>query len=173
MNLLPGKYRLAVAVLFVGMACSQAQAQNTAVADVALGYSYTEVVKGSNLTSNGGGGSVAWNFSDWLSAVGDFSLYHSGAVGPGVDAGTYTFGPRVSYRHWKRFTPFAQVLIGGVRFTDNGFVFGGGGGVDIGLDHGGRLALRPQVDYLGFRANGSTTQAVRYSIGVVFRIGRR
>jgi hypothetical protein len=44
---------------------------------------------------------------------------------------------------------------------------------DIGLDRGERFVLRPQVDYFGFRANGSTTGTVRFCVGVVFRIGRK
>lgn len=90
-----------------------------------------------------------------------------------MDAGTYTFGPRVSYRHWGRFTPFSQVLLGGVRYANNAFAFGAGGGADIGLDSGGRFALRPQVEYFGFRANGSTTSTVRFGVGLVLRIGKR
>lgn len=94
-------------------------------------------------------------------------------VGPGLAAGTYTFGPRFSYRRWGRITPFTQVLLGGVRYADNGFVFGSGGGADIALDHAGRFALRPQVEYLGFRADGANYHTVRVCVGLVFHIGRK
>jgi len=162
-----------MAALALTFLASVARAQETPVADVALGYSMIEVVKGFSGTAYGGSGSVAVNVNQWLGAVSDFGLYHASPFGPGVDAGTYTFGPRVSYRHWGKFTPFAQVLVGRVRYAANGFVFGAGGGADIGLDSGGRFALRPQVEYFGFRANGGTTDTVRVSVGLVFRIGKK
>jgi hypothetical protein len=105
-----------------------ALAQNIPAADVAGGYSFIKVVKGSSLTADGGSGSVALNFNNWLGAVSDFALYHSSVIGSGLAAGTYTFGPRFSYRHWRRITPFTQVLFGGVRYPANGFVFAAGGG---------------------------------------------
>jgi len=48
-----------------------------------------------------------------------------------------------------------------------------GGGAEIGLDSGGRFALRPQVEYFGFRANGSTTNTVRVSVGMVLHISKK
>jgi hypothetical protein len=152
---------------------SVARAQETPVADIAGGYSMIEVVKGINVTAYGGSGSAALNVNNWLGVVGDVGLYHASPFGPGVDAGTYTFGPRVSRRHWGRVIPFAQVLLGGVRYSANAFVFGAGGGVDIGLDRGGRFALRPQVEYFGFRTNGATTDTVRVGVGLVVRIGKK
>jgi hypothetical protein len=137
------------------------------------GYSVIQVVKSISATGYGGSGSAALNVNDWLGLVGDVGLYHSSLFGPGLDAGTYTSGPRVSYRRWGRFTPFGQVLLGGVRYAANGFVFGAGGGADIGLDSGGRFALRSQVEYLGFRANGNITNTVRVGVGIVFRIGKK
>jgi len=149
------------------------RAQDTPEVDVAGGYSVIQVVKGISATGYGGSGSAALNVNNWLGVVGDVGLYHSSPFGPGLDAGTYTFGPRVSYRHWGRFAPFGQVLLGGVRYAANGFVFGAGGGADIGLDSGGRFALRPQVEYFGFRANGNITNTVRVFVGMVFRIGKK
>jgi hypothetical protein len=57
-----------------------------------------------------------------------------------------------------------------VRYAANGLAVGSGGGAEIGLDSGGKFALRPQVEYFSFHANGSTTNTVRVSIGVVLRI---
>lgn len=148
-------------------------AQDIPAADVAGAYSFLKVVKDSSLTAEGGSGSVALNFNGWLGVVSDFALYHSSVIGPGLAAGTYAFGPRFSYRHWLRITPFTQVLFGGVRYADNGFVFAVGGGADVALDHAGRFALRPQAEYFGFRSDGATTNTVRLSIAVVFRIGRK
>ncbi len=99
-----------------------------------------------------------------------------------LTAATYTFGPRFSFRQLGRFIPFTQLLIGGQHasavttgFTDasNAFTLGAGGGFDIGLDSRGRFALRPQMEYFGFRANGVTTTTARLSVGIVFRIGQK
>jgi len=157
------------------------QAQDTPKADVAAGYSFLWIGQGFTFFMNGGSGSVAVNLNDWLGVVGDFGAYHAD---PGVSltAETYTLGPRVSYRKWQRLTPFAQVLLGGQHasavttgFTNasNAFAFGAGGGADIGLDRAGKFALRPQLEYFGFRANGNTTGTVRFALGIVFRIGRK
>jgi hypothetical protein len=113
--------------------------------------------------------------------VGDFGAYHA-HPGVSLTTETYTFGPWFSYRSWDRFTPFAQLPLGGQHasavttgFTDasNAFAISAGGGFDVGLDRGGRFALRPQMEYFGFRANGTTTTTARLSIGIVFRIGKK
>jgi hypothetical protein len=156
-------------------------AQETPKADVAVGYSFLWIGKGFTFFMNGGSGSVALNVNNWLGVVGDFGAYHA-SPGVSLTAETYTFGPRFSYRKWDRLVPFAQVLVGGQHasavttgFTDasNAFAFGAGGGADIGLDSGGGFALRPQLEYFGFHANGNTTGTVRFSAGIVFRIGRK
>ena len=166
-------YRVAVLSLMAACASRSGAAQDTPVADVAANYSHLAVVNGSGATADGGGGSGTLNLNHWFGAVGDFALYHSSLVGPGLSAGTYTFGPRFSYRHWHRLTPFAQALFGGVRYANNGLAFGAGGGADIALDPSERFAVRPQVEYFGFRANGSVINTVRVSFSLVLRIGRR
>lgn len=157
------------AVVFCGIV---AHAQQQPVADVAIGYSVIEV-PASNITANGGSGSLAVNLNGWFGVASDFGVYHSGVIGSGLAAGTYTFGPRFSYRRTTRFIPFVQALAGGVRTASNGFAFGAGGGADFGLDKAGRFAVRPQVEYFGFRLNNTTTNTVRVCIGFVVRIGRR
>ena len=164
--------RIMLAVLAFANFAAAANAQRTPAADLAGGYSVIQVVKGSTVTAYGGSGSVALNFNDWFGGVGDFGLYHS-LIGSGLAAGTYTFGPRFSYRHWGRFAPFTQALFGGVRYANNGLAFGVGVGADIGLDRAGKFALRPQAEYFGFRANSNTTNTVRVELGFVFRIGKR
>ncbi len=82
-------------------------------------------------------------------------------------------GPRFSYRHFHKLTPFAQVLVGGVRYADNGLAFGAGGGLEIAAGREARFALRPQVECLRFRANGSWINTARLSIRLVFRIRKR
>ena len=166
----------AVVFAFLPQLC---RAQDTPKADLAAGYSLLEVLKGFTIGMHGGSGSVAWNVNNWLGAVGDFGAYHHGPLD--LTVGTYTFGPRFSYRKSDRFIPFAQVLFGGQHasavsggFTGlNAFTFASGAGADIGLGSGASVALRPQMEYFGFRANGSTTNTARLSIGIVFHIGKK
>lgn len=173
--------KLMIAALVFAFLPLPSRAQDTPKADVAFGYSELVVVRGISLGMKGGSGSVALNVNDWLGVIGDFGVYNGSPGVVGLTAESYTFGPRFSYRKPNRFTPFAQVLLGGQHassvsggFTGlNAFAFGAGGGADIGLDRGGRFALRPQVEYFGFRANGSTMNTVRLSVGIVFRIEKK
>jgi hypothetical protein len=158
------------ATLVFSLFAAVAAAQETPKADLAVGYSLLQEIHGLSRTVQGGGAAVALNLNNWAGAVGDFTLYYDAQ---GLAAGAYTFGPRFSYRHWERITPFAQVLLGGVRYSQNGFAFGTGGGADFALDNAGRFALRPQLEYFGFHANGSTTNTIRFSMAFVFRFGRK
>ena len=173
--------KLVVAALVFSVWATAAHAQETPVGDVAVSYGLIEVPQGFTFIMNGGSGAVALNVNNWLGVVGDFGAYHA-HPGVSLTAETYTFGPRFSYRALDRFTPFAQILIGGQHasavttgFTNasNAFTIAGGGGFDISLDGRGRFALRPQFEYFGFRANGNTTTTARLSIGIVFRIGKK
>jgi len=166
--------------VLVALAISTAtHAQSASAADVTLGFSSVWVGKGYTFFLNGGGGSAALYANQWIGFVGDFGVHHAD---PGVSltTETYMFGPRFSYRRRTRFVPFGQVLVGGLHasavttgFTAaaNAFAFGAGGGADVSPDRGGRFALHPQLEYLGFRARGETTGVIRISIGVVFRFG--
>ena len=158
------------------------RAQDTPVAETSVGYSMIEVGKGYTFRMHGGSTSIAFNVNSWLGVVGDFGGYHAT---PGVDlnAETYLFGPRLSYRNWSRLTPFVQGLVGGLHdsaittgFTDahNAFAYGFGGGADIALDRGGRFAFRPQLEFLGLRSNsGIITNTGRLSGTIVFRFGKK
>jgi len=167
-------------VLIFSLLVSVAGAQETPVADVAVGYGLIEVPQGYTFMMHGGSGSVAVNVNNWLGIVGDFGAYHA-HPGVSLTTETYTAGPRFSFRAFDRFIPFAQVLVGGQHasavttgFTNaaNAFAVGAGGGFDFDLDGRGRFALRPQFEYFGFRANGNMTTTARLSIGIVFRIGK-
>jgi outer membrane protein with beta-barrel domain len=173
--------KLTLAALVFSVLASVARAQEAPVADVAVGYGFIEVPQGFTFMMHGGSVAAAYNVNDWLGIVGDFGAYHA-HPGVSLTAETYTFGPRFSYRAFDRFTPFAQLLLGGQHasavttgFTDasNAFTIGAGGGFDVGLDGRGRFAVRSQIEYFGFHANGTTTTTARLSIGIVFRIGRK
>ena len=188
--------KLRVVVSLLGFASlfamtTQAQEERKTI-DVFAGYSYVRAnpstASNDNFSLNGGTASAAYNFNNWLSGVADFGGYHtSNGLASGLDGtlSTYLFGPRVSYRHFGRVTPFGEVLFGvahagGGVFTpnsQNAFAMTVGGGVDYRLSH--RLSIRPlKVDYLltrfnefnTFNALGTQTQNnLRVSTGIVFR----
>jgi opacity protein-like surface antigen len=177
---------LAVFSLFAVTASAQESAPKV---DIFAGYSYLQAnpgVKGvDSFHLHGGSASVAYNYNTWLSAVADFGGYNNGNVlGTGASGtlSTYLFGPRVSYRHFRRITPFGQVLFGaghanssafGTANSENAFAMSAGGGVDYKLfDH---FSIRPiQAEYLmtrfGVGTTGTQTQNnVRLTTGFVFR----
>lgn len=164
------------------------KAQDTPKVDVFAGYSYVRENPSTSgvdsFSQNGGSASIAYNANNWLSAVADFGGYHNGDIlNTGVDGtlSTYLFGPRVSYRHSDRITPFGEVLFGvahasasvlGTSGSDNAFAMSLGGGFDVKVsDH---FSIRPvKVDYLLTRFNETGTGAqsqnnLRVSTGIVF-----
>src|SRR5256885_2084932 len=120
-----GKMKVRVVVSLLGVLAlfgGVARAQERQTVEVFAGYSYlranpaTSGINGFSL--NGGSASVSYNVNNWLSGVADLGGYHSGDIlGSGVDGtlSTYLFGPRVSYRHLGRVTPFGEVLFGVAR----------------------------------------------------------
>lgn len=170
------------AALVLSFAAVASHAQDTPQAEVSVGFSHLHILKGFTIPMEGASGSVAFNANEWFGVVGDFGVYHGSPGGVGLTGETYTFGPRVSYRKAGRIAPFAQALFGGSHFSvSSGGISGGGtqfafalgGGLDIGLGGSQKFALRPQAEYFGIRAFGSTTNAARLSIGIVYRIGKK
>ena len=163
-------------------------AQDVPKVDIFAGYSYvrenpaTTGARSFNL--NGGSASIAYNANHWLSGVADFGGYTNGNILKTNVSGTlstYLFGPRVSYRHFDRVTPFAQVLFGvahantnflGASGSDNAFGMTVGGGVDYNLSR--NLAVSPlQVVYLltriSYTGNSALSQhTLRASAGFDF-----
>jgi hypothetical protein len=211
---------LAVAVLLTPMLSLHAQGTvnpsdngfYTPKVEIFLGYSHigtysTDTVIGNRMVGlNGGSASVAYNFNNYLGLVADFGGYAAdrlqltgGSNSPVVvDASgtvyTYLFGPRLSFRNSTRFTPFAQVLGGGVYATDvaisgctgspactplpaqNAFALTAGGGLDIRLTQ--HFSLRPiQAEYLMTTFDDVPTGAsaiqnnLRLSAGIVYGLG--
>ena len=155
---------------------------------------------------NGGSAALALNLNRYLGLVGDFGGYANNQLqltGTGanqprtVDANgtayTYLFGPRLSYRNESRFTPFVQVLAGGIHASpvtatncsgpsctplpaQNAFAMTAGGGFDIRLVR--HISLRPvQAEYMMTRfasiADGTKSgqNDLRLSSGLVFSLG--
>ena len=185
-------------------------------AELFLGYSRfgtssNNTVAGNRMVGlNGGSASIAFNFNRYLGIVGDFGGYDDSQVqltGTGASqpivinssgtAYTYLFGPRLSFRNDSRFTPFVQVLAGGVHASavtasnctgaacvvlpvQSSFAFTGGGGLDIRLTH--HVSIRAvQAEYMMTRfdgvANGVSTGTsasqndLRLSSGLLFGFG--
>lgn len=173
---------LALTLLAVGC-----YAQDASRVDVSLGYSYLRFNSSngvSALNTNGGDASASYALTNALHVVGDFGITRAAPNGIGFTTWTYMGGPRFYFHlfHIRKFKPFAEGLVGaahvsaslsGVSSAVNPFAFGFGGGVDVALFGRGRIALRPQFDYLGLRSNGDTTYAERASASIVFRIGKK
>jgi len=180
------KFVVCLVALFC-FAAAGLRAQDRSKVDIFAGYSYVQANPStSQLDSfhlNGGSISGAYNLNNWLGAVADFGGYTNGNIGGnGVDGSLYTylFGPRVSYRHFGRITPYGQVLFGvahetasgfGVAGAQNAFAMTVGGGADYRLTH--RFSVRPfQVEYLLTRfpevtAGNQTQNNLRVSAGFV------
>lgn len=139
--------------------------------DASIGYSYFRLGGSGGLNQNGISGSVSYNPIPFMGVVGDFGGYHASPGGTSVNTYTYLFGPRIQLPNPTRIKPFAQFLVGGAHENIYGvgsttdFAYSVGGGVDFGiLPH---LALRPQLDYVGIRNSGTTTNCTRVSVSAV------
>ena len=165
------------------------KAQETASkVNIFAGYSYIQSNPSTSSFDafhlNGGSVSGAYNVTNWLAGVADFGGYANGNIGrSGASAtlSTYLFGPRVSYRHFRRITPFGQVLFGAGRTnatafansgSQNAFAMTTGGGVDYKFTQ--HWSIRPlQVEYLLTRFQEGTTgnrtqNNLRVSTGFVY-----
>jgi hypothetical protein len=141
----------------------------------------------------GFGVNFAWNLSNYVAIVTDFSYHWDGfttSLSPNeVKTGDFIFlgGPRF-YARSKYVTGFGHALVGGTRsrrefvdrftggdlrslkVTNTSFTLGLGGGVDVNMSEG--VAFRAfQFDYLPTFSNGSWKDNYRVSSGVVFRFG--
>ncbi len=147
-------------------------------AEFSAGYSYLRLGGSGGTNQNGASFSVAGNLNPWVGIVGDFGYYHSSPFGVGLNTTTFMFGPRLTVRSTGKVEPFFQFLAGGAHLSagSNGlyaaitpFAFSAGTGIDIKASR--HIAFRPQVDYVAMRYAGSTSNAIRASVSVVFRFG--
>lgn len=179
-------------------------------ADIAFVYSYVRAVP-TDTSGNrfvwlhGGSASINLHLNRTLGIVGDFGGYDDSEIRLGTanksavanssgKAFTYLFGPRVTLGNHERFSPFVQVLFGGIHASavtlsagcggvgctplpsENKFAMTAGGGLDVKLHR--HISIRiVQAEYLMTRfsdlSTGSTgTQNdMRLSSGLVFRFG--
>ena len=162
-------------------------AQETPKVEIAALYQATPEFFGP--TCHGAGSSISFNVNDWFSAVGDiggckgrgttgFFILGFGPTSSTTQTQfTYLVGPRVSYR--RTFTPYAQVLFGGIRATTdnpnspirgNSSAMTVGFGIDLRLTQRFRLRLI-QPEYLRTRFGGTSHEDLRLQTGVVFAFG--
>lgn len=162
--------------LFLGLLSWPALAADYPKAEVFGGYQYTRLEGGVN--GNGWNVAVTGNLSDWLGITADFAGAYTSESGVSFRNYTYTFGPVMSLRENRGFTPFVHALLGGDHATaafggasgsGNGFALLAGGGVD--LNFRPHLAIRAfQADWMLVHGSGSTSSKnARISTGVVFK----
>jgi hypothetical protein len=159
--------------------------------ELAAMFSYIDFHPGDPFNSfgpKGGTGSFAYNATRWLGLTGEFGNYGftRSVAGNNPQGGlqTYLFGPRLNYRHFDYFVPFAEFLVGGMHAdgnvtgggTQSSFALATGGGVDIVFNR--NFAWRfAQIDYLMTNASGPTLGAsarqnnLRLGTGLVLRWG--
>lgn len=168
---------LAIAVLATA---GPAFPQDTPRTELSASYSFLREGGSGGINTNGGVVSFAGNLNRWAGLIGDLGVYHAQPFGSSLNTYTFLVGPRFTYRKPAGMQPFVQVLVGGAHLTasanggsgaTSGFAYSAGGGVDLGFSR--RIAIRPQIDYIGVRSNGSTLNSARASIGIVFRFGSR
>jgi hypothetical protein len=153
--------------------------------EVGVNYSWLHVNSANydyQRTGNGGSGYFEYNLNRTVGLVADFGGYANTRINDRLL--TYMFGPRFNWRH-SRLTPYAQFLFGGAYVwsgpsynqTQNAFATAAGGGLDYRLTE--RIAIKPiQVEYVMTQIDsasgfGSHQNDIRYSAGVVLRLGAR
>jgi outer membrane immunogenic protein len=192
------KFRVALSLVLAAACAASAVAQSNSPAlwEAGAGYNFVHTNAPPSgcgcFSMNGGTASIAYQLTPSFSVAGEFNGVGNGNVnasGHSLTLLTYLAGPR--YRMLLahgRFSPFAQVLVGGVHASGalyspggsasgsaNAFATSIGGGLDVELNR--RVALRlVQADYLlTLLPNGvnSRQNNLNLSTGVVFRFGTR
>jgi outer membrane protein OmpA-like peptidoglycan-associated protein len=163
--------------------------------ELAATYDFVNFAPGNpfaNFNNHGGAGSFTYNFSKWLGFTGELGGYQfqrnlSPITGSNaaVNGGflTYLFGPRLNWRKFDHFVPFAEFLVGGAHGgTDlggqeqNAFAIATGGGLDVVLTK--NVSWRfAQLDYLMTTFSGTSVgpsgrqNNFRAATGLVLRFG--
>lgn len=138
------------------------------------GYQYTHLEGG--LNCSGFNFALNGNFNDFFGITVDLGAAYKGGNEADFRNYTYTFGPVLSLRANKRYTPFVHALIGGDHASvgtnmggtsSNGFALMAGGGVDFKIDR--RFAFRAaQADWFLVHGSGVTSSKnFRISTGIV------
>jgi opacity protein-like surface antigen len=162
---------LATCVLFVTNALAQ---DNATRMETFLGYTFTRFNAATDVpafSSNGGSAQFVYNFNNWIGAVADVGAVHNGNISDiNLDSTitNYLFGPRVTFRHWARITPYFQILFGGVYATTSTGVL-----VPADVAVPGFLQTTQNPDFVILRAARSQTAfAMTVGGGVDFKLNR-
>ncbi|HEX6822349.1 MAG TPA: outer membrane beta-barrel protein [Candidatus Sulfotelmatobacter sp.] len=142
------------------------------------GYQYTHSsVNGSGYGTNGFDFALNGNFNNYFGITADFGAGYTTQSGVSLHNYTYTFGPQLSLRANKAYTPFVHALIGGDRATasvggisasGNGWATMIGGGADFNFSQ--HMAFRGGADWFLLHNNGvSQNKNVRMVTGIVFK----
>lgn len=133
---------------------------------------------------NGGSGTFIYNLTPAWSGVADIMLAHASNVnnsGQNITIFNYLFGPRYTVRHYSRFFPYAEVMLGGAKedvnfqfnINRNAFGFLGGGGVTTRLKP--RLGLTiVEADWVHTRIPNAVNDRqndIRISAGITYSFG--
>jgi hypothetical protein len=139
------------------------------------GYQFSHLEGGIN--ANGFDFAAVGNFNNHFGIAADLGSSFTTQNGVSVHNYTYTFGPQLSLRVHKGYTPFVHALIGGdhasasfagASATGNGFALLGGGGVDVNLNR--YAAFRGGADWIMTHSNGTTSSKnLRMVAGIVLR----
>ena len=142
-----------------------------------------------NFNNHGASGSFAFNATRYLGIVAELGGYHYDRNVNGISQSggltSYLFGPRLNFRKFDRFVPFAEFLVGGMHGgpqvtgsteSQDTFALAAGGGVDVVFNK--YLAWRfAQLDYVMTNFSGPSLNPTarqnnfRAGTGVVFRWG--
>lgn len=145
-------------------------------AEVFGGYQYSHLEGGIN--GNGFDFAFNGNFNNYFGIAADFGASYATTSGVNINNYTYTFGPQLSLRANKGYTPFVHALIGGDHETvsvpglgygsGNGFAMLAGGGADFNFNR--HMAFRGGADWMLVHGNGVTSSKnLRIVTGLVFR----
>jgi hypothetical protein len=159
-----------IPMIFLALFTTAAMAGDYPKVEVFGGYQYSRLEGGIN--ANGFNLAVNANFNDYFGIAGDFGTGYWSQNYLGYSYSTYTFGPVLSLRENRAYTPFVHLLIGGEHesaATADGVALLAGGGVDFKLAP--HMAFRAaQADWFLAQAHGATSSKnARISTGLVFR----
>jgi len=167
--------KVAIIVILLGLFSLSAAAADYPKAEIFGGYQFTRLEGGVN--ANGFNVAVNGNFSEWFGITGDIGAAFKSEGGVNFSNYTYTFGPVLSLRANKSYTPFVHALVGGDHASASGFGSGtgngmalmAGGGVDVNFNK--IMAFRiAQADWMLVHGNGGTSSKnFRYSAGLVLK----
>jgi len=188
----------AVAFPLLILACCLLSATNAAGQslprlELGVNYNYVRTNAGPGecgcISLEGGSGWASYNFSRSFGLVGEVASQHASNIGPlsaDLTLTSFLAGARYKWNAGGRFSPFAQLLLGGAHAggsmapgnsgipgPSNAFALAAGGGVDLHLSE--HFALRMiQADYYYTRfpngVNGHQNN-LRIGAGLVIRLG--